>query len=103
MEHKPVISPDVLARYAGDAAAEVRGVAGLAESPLHRARSVEIDDSAGALDLTVHIELEWGTSASEVGRKVQRRVRDYVESMTSTQVGAVEVLVERVTAPPASP
>jgi uncharacterized alkaline shock family protein YloU len=100
MEHEPVISPDVLARYAGDAAAEVRGVAGLAESPLHRARSVEIDDSDGAIDLTVHVELEWGRSASEVGRKVQRRVRDYVESMTHKKVGAVEIVVERVTAPP---
>jgi uncharacterized alkaline shock family protein YloU len=95
MGHEPVISPDVLARYAGDAAAEVTGVSALG-------RAVEIADHDGALGLTVHVELEWGRSASEVGRKVQRRVRDYVESMTNKKVGAVEVVIERVTAPPAS-
>lgn len=102
MDNEPVIAPDVIARYASDAASEVAGVAGLAESPLHRGRAIEVDDSEGEVGLTVHVELEWGRSASEVGRRVQRRVRDYVQSMTSKKVGTVEVVFERVTAPPPS-
>jgi uncharacterized alkaline shock family protein YloU len=101
MESEPRISPDVIARYAGDAAKEVTGVAGLAESALHRGRPVEIVDADGALALTVHVDLEWGRSAREVGAAVQHRVREYVERMTGKRVGTVEVVVERVTAPPA--
>lgn len=102
METEPVISSDVLARYAGDAASEVPGVAALAESPHHRGKVVEIFDTDGALDVTVHVDLEWGRSSAEVGRAVERRVREYVERMTRKRVGAVEVVVERVSAPPAS-
>jgi uncharacterized alkaline shock family protein YloU len=101
MDSDPLISPDVLARYAGDAARDVPGVAALVESPLHRGRSVGAVEADGVLDLTVHVELEWGRSGVEVGKAVQRRVRDYVESMTRKKVEAVEVVVERVTAPPA--
>ncbi len=100
MDAEPVISPEVLTRYAGDAARDVPGVAALAESHLHRGRAVEVTETGGALDVTVHVALEWGRSGSEVGRAVQRRVREYVEGMTSKRVGTVEVVVARVAAPP---
>lgn len=57
-EGQSPISPDVLARYAGDAAREVSGVAGLAESSLHRDRAIEISSSNGSTQVTVHLELE---------------------------------------------
>lgn len=94
MGSEPLISSDVLARYAGDAASEVTGVAVLGHE-------VEIADSDGAVTVKLHIELEWGKSAAETGKKAQRRVREYVERMTNKKVEAVEVVVERVTAPPA--
>ena len=94
MASEPLISPDVLARYAADAASEVSGVAALGHA-------VEVAESDGGIALRVHVELAWGENAAEVGTGVQRRVREYVESMTSKQVGSVEVLVERVAAPPA--
>jgi uncharacterized alkaline shock family protein YloU len=100
MEGDPRISQDVLARYAGDAASEVTGVAALAESPLHRGRAVEIVESDGVVDVRVHVQLEWGRSAAEIGGRAQRRVREYVERMTSKHVGTVEIVVEHVTAPP---
>jgi len=100
MDADPVISPDVLARYAGDAARDVPGVAALAESPMHRGKAVETLEADGALDVTIRVDLEWGRSSVEVGRAVQRRVREYLEGMTSKNVGNVEVVVERVTAPP---
>ena len=101
MDQEPVISPDVLARYAGDAARDVPGIAALVESSRHRAKAVAIEHADGAVDVTVHVELEWGRSAADVGQAVQERVRDYVEGMTKKTVGTVEVVVARVTAPPA--
>ena len=93
MDTEPSISLDVLARYAGDSASEVAGVAALG-------RAVDVTESDGIVDLTLHIELEWGRGAVEVGKDAQRRVREYVERMTSKKIGDVAVVVERVSAPP---
>lgn len=95
------ISSEVLARYADDAAREVPGVAGLAESPLNRDRAIEISSSTDSTAVTVHLELEWGSSAPDVAREVQRRVAEYLERMASLKVGSVDVVVDRVGAPPA--
>jgi uncharacterized alkaline shock family protein YloU len=95
MDSDPRISPDVLARYAGDAASEVAGVAALAHTA-----GVSVS-SEGAVDVDLQLELEWGRSAAEVGRRAQRRVRDYVERMTNKSVGTVTIVFERVGAPPA--
>jgi uncharacterized alkaline shock family protein YloU len=91
----PVISNEVLARYAGDAALEVEGVSGLARD------AAEISDGDGVVDIDVHIELEWGTGTDAVARRVQERVADYIERMANVHVGTVDVVVERVGAPPA--
>ena len=56
----PVISTDVLARYAGDAALEVAGVSGLTRD------AAEVASSAEKADVVVHLELEWGASADAV-------------------------------------
>ena len=101
MEGQSLISPEVLARYAGDAAREVPGVFGLAESPLHRDRAVEISTSDGSTAVTVHLELEWGSSAADVAREVQRRVAEYLERMASLKIASVDVVVDGVGAPPA--
>jgi uncharacterized alkaline shock family protein YloU len=90
----PVISTDVLARYAGDAAQEISGVSG----PTHSA--ADVTSAADQTDVVVHLELEWGASA-EVGREVQERVADYLEGMANLHVGSVDVVVERVGTPPA--
>jgi uncharacterized alkaline shock family protein YloU len=104
MDGGPLISPDVLARYAGDAAREVEGVAGLAEGPLHRGGGVTVTVSGegGALAVRVHLELEWGRSAAEVGQAVQRRVADYLERMARVRPAAIDVVVDAVAAPPAA-
>ena len=92
----PVISTDVLARYAGDAALEVEGVSGLT----HDAAGVT-GASDGAFDIDVHVELAWGAAAESVARGVQERVSEYVARMANVAVGSVDVVVERVGAPPA--
>ena len=91
----PVISNEVLARYAGDAALEVEGVSSLARD------AAEISGSDGTIDIDVHVELAWGAAAESVAREVQRRVAEYIERMANLHVGSVDVVVERVGAPPA--
>ena len=91
----PVISTDVLARYAGDAALEVGGVTGLTRD------AAQVVGTAERADVVVHLELEWGAPAEEVSRRVQDRVTEYLERMANLDVGSVDVVVERVGAPPA--
>jgi uncharacterized alkaline shock family protein YloU len=90
-----LISNDVLARYAGDAALEVDGVSGLARD------AAEISGSYAAIDITVHVELAWGSSAESVSQQVQARVAEYIERMANLHVGSVDVVVERIGTPPA--
>ena len=91
----PVISPDVLARYAGDAALEVAGVSGLTSD------AAEVSSSAEKADVVVHLELEWGASADAVARRVQERVAEYLGRMANLDVASVDVVVERIGTPPA--
>lgn len=101
MEGQSVISSEVLARYAGDAAREVAGVAGLAQGSLYRDRAVEIVSTDDSTAVTIHLELEWGSSAPAVAREVQQRVVDYLERMANLAVGSVDIVVAGVGAPPA--
>jgi len=91
----PVISADVLARYAGDAVLDVAGVSGLTRD------AAEVSSSADKADVVVHLELEWGASADAVARQVQERVGEYLGRMANLAVASVDVVVERVGAPPA--
>jgi uncharacterized alkaline shock family protein YloU len=91
----PVISNDVLARYAADAALEVDGVAGLTRD------AAEVSAADGTVDIDVHVELAWGVGADGVARQVQQRVSEYIERMASVRVGSVDVVVDRVGEPPA--
>ena len=91
----PVISSEVLARYAGDAALEVNGISGLTRD------AAEVTRTGGSAAVVVHVELQWGAAAEEVARQVQERVAEYLGRMAELEVGSVDVLVERVGAPPA--
>ena len=90
----PVISAEVLARYAGDAAQEVNGVSGLT-------RGAEVTRGSETADVVVHLELEWGAAFEVVARQVQERVAEYLGRMADLEVRSVDVVVERVGAPPA--
>jgi len=101
MEGQSLISQDVLARYAGDAAREVDGVAGLAESALHRGRGVVLSGNEVSPTVEVHVELEWGRSATGVATEVQRRVAEYLERMANLTPASIDVVVDAVGPPPA--
>lgn len=88
------ISPDVLSRYAADAAREVAGVKGLSGR-----RGVRLDQDGGRLRVELHLAVDWGTSIPDVGRAVQRRVRDYLARMANVEPETVDVVVDEVGAP----
>jgi uncharacterized alkaline shock family protein YloU len=90
------ISTEILARYAADAAREVDGVHGLADSPLPRRHAVRVSGENGAVRIELHLVTEWGASIPAVGRRVQERVRGYLRSMADIELAAVEVVVDGV-------
>lgn len=96
MEGHSLISTDVLARYAGDAAREVAGVAGLVESALHRHRGVKIDEDDGRFRVELHLAVDWDASIPAVGARVQERVREYLAQMADVRPVAVDVVVDDV-------
>jgi hypothetical protein len=81
MEGHSVISPDVLARYARDAAAEVTTVRGA------RALNAAIE---------VHVAVDYGRNLPDVAAEVQRRVAEYLEQMTDVRPAVVNVVVDEV-------
>jgi uncharacterized alkaline shock family protein YloU len=94
MEGHSVISQEVLARYAADAALEAPGVRSVVEGPRHRQR-VRVAGS----DVEVHVVVEWGATIPEVAADVQQRVRAYLERMADVRPSAVNVVVEDVARP----
>jgi uncharacterized alkaline shock family protein YloU len=99
MEGRASISSDIVASYAADAAREVRGVRGLVESLVHRHRGVRVLETDGAVRIELHLALDWGASAPEVGRAVQARVRDYLGRMADLEPTSVDVVIDEIGAP----
>ncbi len=97
MEGRALISSDILARYAGDAALEVEGVSSLVPSQLHRHKGVRVLDDGSRVEL--HVKVDWGVNVNAVGRAVQRRVSEYLASMANNGVTAVDVVVDEVETP----
>lgn len=94
MEGHAVISTDIVARYAADAALGVDGVRALVASPLHRHKGVRVLDDGARLE--VHVQVEWGSNLLAVGREVERRVHDYLASMANSPTTQVDVIVDEV-------
>ncbi len=87
------VSPDVVARYAADAAREVEGVIGVVEGVR---KGVRVEDG-GQVEL--HLSVRFGVSIPEVGAAVQQRVADYLERMTDIRPASVDVVVDEVDGP----
>jgi uncharacterized alkaline shock family protein YloU len=89
VEGHSVISPEVLARYALDAAAEVPGV------HTKQRRGARAADG----EVEVHVVVDYGANIPTVAADVQRRVLDYLERMTDVRSTAVHVVVDDVARP----
>lgn len=96
MEGQASISADILARYAADAALEVAGVRGVSESALPGRRGVRVASEDGAVRVELHLAVDWGASIPELGRNVQRRVREYLLRMADVDPAAVDVTVDEI-------
>lgn len=88
------ISPDILARYAADAAREVEGVQAVAGR-----RGVKVAEVDGTVRVEVRLAVRWGTSIPDLGAAVRERIRDYLERMAKVEDADVEVVVEEVGSP----
>ena len=89
MEGHAVISPDVLASYAADAALEVEGVRELAGKG-----GVKVARDEGQVTVELHLVLEWGAHAGEVGSKVQTHVADCLARMADVRPHTIDVIVD---------
>lgn len=94
MEGHALISPDVLASYAADAAREVSGVHGLVGSALHRHEGVRVAREGGRVGVELHLSLEWGANAGAVGAEVQENVAECLERMADVRADAVDIVVD---------
>jgi uncharacterized alkaline shock family protein YloU len=99
MEGSSSISPEVLASYAADAAREVPGVRDLVEGGL-RHRGVRVSGGDDEVTVELHVALDWGAGAGDVGSAVQARVADYLTRMAHVRPGTVDVVVDEVGPPP---
>jgi uncharacterized alkaline shock family protein YloU len=100
MEGHAMISPDILASYAADAAREVAGVCGLvrhAGLPRHDGVRVGLDD--GRVTVELHLALDWGASVPAVGAQVQERVAGYLARMADVRPDSVDVVVDEIASP----
>jgi uncharacterized alkaline shock family protein YloU len=86
MEGHSVISPDVLARYAADAAAEVPGV------HTKQRRGARVN----GLEVEVHVVIDYGASIPDVAAEVQKRVVEYLVRMADVEPTSVDVVVDDV-------
>ena len=66
MEGHSVISSDILASYAADAAREVSGVHGLVESTIHRHKGVKVTGEEGRVVVELHLAVHWDASIPEL-------------------------------------
>jgi uncharacterized alkaline shock family protein YloU len=86
MEGHSVISSDVLARYAADAAAEVPGV------HTKQRRGARVN----GLEVEVHVVIDYGADIPEVASEVQKRVIEYLGQMADVKPASVDVIVDDV-------
>jgi uncharacterized alkaline shock family protein YloU len=99
MEGHAVISADVLASYAADAALEVAGVHGLVGSALHRHEGVKVSREDGKVGLELHLALDWGAGAGVVGAEVQTHVAECLGRMADVLPDSIDVVIDEF-APP---
>jgi uncharacterized alkaline shock family protein YloU len=101
MEGHAVISSEILASYAADAAREVAGVRGLVEGGLHRHKGVRIEEGENGVAVELHVAVDWGADVPRLGAAVQQRVVDYLRKMADVVPARVDVVVDEIAAPSA--
>jgi uncharacterized alkaline shock family protein YloU len=100
VEGHSLISTDILASYAADAALEIDGVRRLVEGARPRHHGVKVTNADGVVAVELHLGLDWGASAPTVGAAVQERVAEYLGRMTDLTTQTVDVVIDEIGPPP---
>ena len=100
MEGHSLISTDILASYAADAALGIKGVRGVVEGSRPRHHGVKVADEEGAIAVELHLAVDWGVKIPEVGAAVQVRVAEYLGTMADLTPATVEVIIDDIGPPP---
>ena len=58
------------------------------------ARGVKVARDEGQVTLELHLVLDWGAHAGEVGSKVQERVADCLARMADVRPNTIDVIVD---------
>jgi uncharacterized alkaline shock family protein YloU len=101
MEGQSLISTDIVARYAEDAAMEIDGVRGFVvpERGKWRHRGARVTDDDGIITVELHLGVDWGVSVPAVGGAVQARVAEYLGRMADLTQATVDVVVDEIGPP----
>jgi uncharacterized alkaline shock family protein YloU len=97
VEGHAVISHEVLASYAADAARQVDGIHELVGGP-RRHRGVRVAEDDGTMSVELQVAVEWGSLAPDVAVDVQRRVGEYLRRTARLPSVTVHVVVAGVAA-----
>jgi uncharacterized alkaline shock family protein YloU len=89
MQGDSVISPEVVARYAADAASELDGVTRIVQG-VRRGIRVEGEE------IELHLAFRFGVSIPALGAEIQAHVAAYLERMTDARPSAVNVVVDEI-------
>ena len=100
MEGHSLISADILASYAADAALEIDGVRGIVEGARPRHPGVKVGNDEGVVTVELHVSVDWGANVPAVGGAVQARVADYLGRMADLTPTTVDVIVDDIGPPP---
>jgi uncharacterized alkaline shock family protein YloU len=98
MEGHSLISADILASYAADAALGIDGVRGLVDGARHPGAKVANDE--GVVTVELHLAVDWGVNVPAVGGAVQARVSEYLGRMADLTPTTVDVIVDDIGPPP---
>ena len=92
MEGHSLISTDIVASYAADAALEIEGVRRLVDGSRPRHHGVKVDERRRRRSQSSSISARLGREARRaVGIAVQQRVAEYLGRMTDLETATVDV------------
>jgi len=94
------ISGEVIATIVSTTAKDVAGVHAMAAGPVKKlfsknseCRGVSLEFTEEGVKIGVYIIVKFGVKVNEVGKTVQTRVKEAVETMTGINVASVDVTV----------
>lgn len=94
------VNTEVLEKMAEIAAKEIEGVAGLSKKAIdlkgivktkNAFKGVKVENINGAIEISVYICLKQNAKARDVAEKVQRNIKDKIQTMTGNAVTQVNV------------